>query len=36
MNGEEIGWNKPQRVTIGLPSRQYPTSWTNGCTGTRP
>lgn len=21
MNGEAIGWNKPQRVTIGVPSR---------------
>lgn len=24
MNGEEIGWNKPQRVTIGLPSKTVP------------
>ena len=24
MNGEEIGWNKPQRVTIGLPSKIVP------------
>ena len=24
MNGEEIDWNKPQRVTIGLPSKIVP------------